>query len=71
MSAAVYGRSVAADLLEAGVPPRGLLAGNGFNGEAFIAFWGPRASPYRARRQSPTRDHANDPTATAFKKISD
>src|SRR5260370_38518327 len=35
--AAVNERDVAADLLEAGPPPRDLLAGKGFNGQAFAA----------------------------------
>jgi hypothetical protein len=35
--AAVNERDVAADLLEAGPPPRDLLAGKGFNGKAFAA----------------------------------
>ena len=60
--AAVSERDVGTDLLEAGPPPRDLLADKGFNGKAFAASAGRlrhrRAGP---AHQGPAQDHAGDP----------
>ena len=60
--AAVSERDVGTDLLEAGPPPRDLLADKGFNGRAFAASQAARGTavlvpPTRDQR----KDHAGDP----------
>jgi hypothetical protein len=69
--AAVNERDVGSDLLEAGAPPRDLLAGKGFNGRAASTFTSPACAPgppmpvTATARSSPT-PHAANTTSRPF-----
>ena len=64
MPAAVNERDVGADLLEAGPPPRDLLADKGFNGRAFAA-----SQAARYRRAGPATKDQRSIMPTILQKV--